>query len=107
MPSTVSVTKPAQQTKALELERPELGGVYNRLFEQKPSLKNEDKSLLRELPNGKKDYAHLFSYILVIKRLLKPEDFYCMKKDIINIKKKYSFVNMKYYGFCDDWEKSL
>lgn len=28
IPSTVSVTKPAQQTKALELESPELGGMF-------------------------------------------------------------------------------
>lgn len=28
IPNAVSVTKPAQQTKALELERPELGGIF-------------------------------------------------------------------------------
>lgn len=27
-PSTVRVTNPAQQTRALELERPELGGIF-------------------------------------------------------------------------------
>lgn len=81
--------------------------LYNRLFEQKPSLNKRELALLRELPDGTKDNAHLFGFILIAKRLLKSDEFRAMKNEIINLKQKYPFVDLKYYGFCDNWEKLL
>jgi membrane protein insertase Oxa1/YidC/SpoIIIJ len=44
--------------------------LYNRLFEQKPSLNKKEQKLLRVLPNGNKDNAHLFGFILIIMLVL-------------------------------------
>ena len=81
--------------------------LYNRLFEQKPKLSKYERSLLRIKTNGTIDDAHLYSFILVMKRLLPLEDFTEMKYEILYITQKYPFVNMKYYGFRDDWNTVL
>lgn len=77
--------------------------LYNRLFEQKAKLNKKERSLLRVLKNGKLDDAHLYSFIFVIKRLLSETDFNEMKSEIASLTAKYPFVNMKYYGFRNDW----
>lgn len=77
--------------------------LYNRLFEQRPKLNKKERSQLRVLKNGKIDDAHLYSFILVMKRLLNDSDFSDMKSEIALLTKKYPFVNMKYYGFRNDW----
>lgn len=81
--------------------------LYNRLFEQKPSLSKKELALLREMPDGTKDNAHLFGFILIAKKLLKKEEFASMKKEIVDLNTKYPFVRLKYYGFCDNWENVL
>lgn len=81
--------------------------LYNRLFEQKPSLNKRDFNLLRELPDGTRDNSHLFGFVLIAKRLLNSDEFASMKSDIKVLKNKYPFVDMKHYGFCDDWENLL
>ena len=81
--------------------------LYNRLFEQKPSLNKREFSLLRELPDGTKYNSHLFGFVLIAKRLLTFDEFDSMKNEIIDLKKKYPFVDLKHYGFCDNWEKLL
>lgn len=81
--------------------------LYNRLFEQKPKLNKDERLLLRVLKNGKEDDAHLFSFILVMKRLLTPDVFIEMKNEISLLTKKFPFVDMKYYGFRTDWANIL
>lgn len=81
--------------------------LYNRLFEQKPKLSKNERSLLQILKNGKTDDAHLYSFMFVIKRLLPKTDFNEMKSEIVSLIAKYPFVNMKYYGFRDDWSNVL
>ncbi|MEG1149097.1 MAG: Abi family protein [Niameybacter sp.] len=81
--------------------------LYNRLFEQKPSLNSRELSLLRVMKDGTVDNAHLFGFILIMKRLLSNEDFVFLKNGILNIQKKYPFVSMNYYGFRDDWQTTL
>ena len=81
--------------------------LYNRLFEQKPKLSKNERSLLRILKNGKIDDAHLYGFILVMKRLLTDKDFSDMKSEIALLTQKYPFVNMKYYGFRSDWSTVL
>ena len=78
--------------------------LYNRLFEQKPKLSKKDLKLLRDEEDGTKDNAHLFGFILLMRQILKPEDFSNMKKEIEDLSSRIPFVDMKYYGFCDDWQ---
>ena len=51
--------------------------------------------------------AHLYGFILVMKRLLTDKDFSDMKSEIALLTQKYPFVNMKYYGFRSDWSTVL
>ncbi len=81
--------------------------LYNRLFEQKPKLSKDERLLLRILKNGKADDAHLYSFIIVMKRLLASEDFDEMKNELISLTQKYPFVHMRYYGFNDNWLNML
>lgn len=81
--------------------------LYNRIFEQKPWLNKRELALLRKDKNGTIDNAHLFGFILIMRRLLKIEDFSEMIAEILVLKKRYPFVNMRYYGFNNDWEKLL
>ena len=81
--------------------------LYNRLFEQKPSLNRAELSLLYKTPNGLVDNSHLYGFILVMRRLLLPSDFSSMKNEIIGLTNKYSFVRMSYYGFRNDWKTLL
>ena len=81
--------------------------LYNRLFEQKPKLSRTELTFLQTLDNGELDNAHLYSFIIVMKRLLTTETFIDMKTEITVLIKKYPFVNMKYYGFRDDWKNVL
>ncbi len=81
--------------------------LYNRLFEQKPKLNKDERLLLRTLKNGNVDDAHLYSFIIIMKRLLLSEDFIRMKNELISLTHKYPFVHMRYYGFNDNWINML
>lgn len=81
--------------------------LYNRLFEQKPWLRKQEKALLISLPDGTVDNAHLYGFILIMRRLLKPYEFAEMKGEIASLSQKYPFVNLRYYGFREDWESVL
>lgn len=81
--------------------------LYNRLFEQKPWLKKQERALLIRNPDGKEDNAHLYGFILIMRRLLTKTEFDTMKIEIADLSRKYPFVNLKYYGFRKDWEKML
>ncbi len=76
--------------------------LYNRLFEQKPSLNKKQRQMLNKDDNGI-DNAHLFSYLLVMQRLLRKEDFVAMFEEISKLHSNYLFVNMRYYGFPENW----
>lgn len=80
------------------------GRLYNRLFEQKPWLNKKEQKLLRRDAGGHMDNAHLFGFVLIMRRLLKPDEFAAMKSEIAALTKKYPFVGMRYYGFAEDWE---
>lgn len=81
--------------------------LYNRLFEQKPPLNKKELKLLRMNKNGQVDNAHLYGYILIMRRLLPSEDFQELKNSILRLTEKYPFVRMDYYGFRDDWKEVL
>ena len=81
--------------------------IYNRLFEQKPSLNKKEKALLITNKDGTVDNAHFYGFILIMKRLLSPDSFSEMKNAITSLTKKYPFVRMDYYGFRSDWQQKL
>lgn len=81
--------------------------LYNRVFEQKPSLRPSEKKLLIIDKNGIIDNSHLYGFIFLMKRLLKKDDFSILKNEIINLTEKFPFVDMKHYGFRDDWKVKL
>lgn len=49
--------------------------IYNRLFEQKPSLNKQEKALLIKNKKGELDNAHFYGFLLIMKRLL-PADIF-------------------------------
>lgn len=81
--------------------------LFNRLFEQKPRLSKNERKLLILSPDGSVDNAHLYGFILIMRRLLKTCDFSAMKAEIMALTEKNPFVNMKHYGFRDDWKIML
>lgn len=81
--------------------------IYNRLFEQKPRLSKNELKLLRTRPDGSVDNAHLFSFILVTRRLLNPDQFRNLTDNIIELSEKYPFVSLTYYGFPENWSTIL
>ena len=81
--------------------------IYNRLFEQKPKLSSKEKELLLVKEDGNVDNEHLFSFILIMKRLLNQTQFESMLVEIASLNQKINFVNMAYYGFPNDWQNLL
>lgn len=81
--------------------------IYNRLFEQKPSLNKKEKALLIKNSKGELDNAHFYGFLLIMKRILPVDKFSEMKKSLIALTKKYPFIRMNYYGFRSDWEQKL
>ena len=62
--------------------------IYNRLFEQKPSLNK--KALLIKNSKGELDNAHFCGFLLIMRRLLPCDIFNEMKESIIALTKKIS-----------------
>ena len=81
--------------------------LFNRLFITKPDLNKKELALLNKDANGNPDNNKLFGYILIMKRLLSENEFSELKSKIIAICQKYPFVDMRYYGFCNDWQNKI
>lgn len=81
--------------------------IFNRLFEQKPSLSKKDRALLRINADGTIDNSHFYGFLLIMRRLLSTNEFYDMKSSIIDLSNKYPFVRLDYYGFRDNWENDI
>ena len=81
--------------------------LYNRIFQQKPWLSKAELSLLRKNANGTPDNAHLYGFLFIMKRMLSTSDFNEFKKKLIALSDRFSFVNMRYYGFRSDWRQRL
>ena len=64
--------------------------IYNRLFEQKPSLNKREKALLIRNNSGNIDNAHFYGFLIIMKRLLPADKFNEMKKSIFALTKKIS-----------------
>lgn len=81
--------------------------LYNRLFEQRPWLTKQEKSYLIKDSNGAVDNSHLYGFVFYMKRLLEPLDFCQFKTEVEELTNRIPFVNMKYYGFRDNWKTVL
>lgn len=81
--------------------------LYNRLFEQKPSLNKREWALLIQNDDGTADNAHLYGFILIMRRLLTRQEFSSFKESLIALSAQYPFVSLRYYGFRDDWKEML
>lgn len=68
------------------------------------------KKLLLQIENDGKteiDNAHLFGFILVMRRILSVTQFEKLKKSLESLSDKYLFVDMKHYGFPENWKEIL
>ena len=81
--------------------------LFNRLFEQKPTLSRAERSLLIQNKDGTVDNAHLYGFILVMRRLLEPSDYKNLYSNLQSLSDRYSYVDMRHYGFRYDWKKQL
>ena len=81
--------------------------IYNRLFEQKPSLNKKEQALLRFNDNGTMDNAHFFGFFLIMKRLLPSDNYISLKNEVLELSKKYPFVRLNYYGFPKEWNSKI
>lgn len=81
--------------------------LYARVFSQKPELSNDEKSLLRKKENGDPVSEFVFSYLLALRRFLLKKEFLNLKYDIHRIHSFYPDVDLKYYGFPDNWEEAM
>ncbi len=81
--------------------------LFNRLFEQKPSLNKTEKALLVRDDKGNIDNAHLFGFLLIMRRILSKRHFAEFKDRLMLLADKYPFVNMRHYGFREDWREKL
>ncbi len=70
-------------------------------------MNKEERALLRTNKDGSLDNAHLYGFLLIMKRLLLSTEFESLKKEIIQLTQKYPFVRMDYYGFRADWQEKL
>lgn len=83
------------------------GRLFNRKFNTKPDLNKKEKELLLKNKDGDPDNSHLFGYVINIMRLAQPSDWLCFKDSLIDLCNKYPFVDMSYYGFCNEWYNKL
>lgn len=81
--------------------------LYNRLFITKPSLNKYEQAILPKDDSGNPDNSRLFGFIINIKRLLSKDQFLSFKNDIMLLRHKYPFVDMKHYGFCENWSRVI
>lgn len=81
--------------------------LYNRIFQQKPSLSRKELSFLYRDANGIVDNSHLYGFLFIIKRMLSQKDFSILKKKLISLSDRFPFVDMRYYGFRNDWKQIL
>ena len=81
--------------------------LYNRLFEQKPSLNKKEIAQLIKYQDGTVDNSHLYGFILIMRRLLTTREFADFKNKLMALTAKYPFISMKYYGFREDWKNML
>ena len=76
--------------------------LYNRTFKRKPTLSKKQKQML----SGNND--KLFSYLLIIKQMMNNNSYYkYIYQRIADTIKKHNRIDVKCYGFPDNWMDCL
>ncbi|MBO4852053.1 MAG: Abi family protein [Schwartzia sp.] len=78
--------------------------LYNRLFQQKPSLNKKERALLRRTSDKSIDNAHLYGFLFIMKRMASEKAFCELKNQLEILSEQYPFVDLRYYGFREDWK---
>lgn len=84
------------------------GRLYNRSFTIKPKISNRDKNLLLTNSSGSVVADKLFSQIIALQNLCPKKNMwldFCF--DFLVLTETYPDVNIKAYGFPDDWRVKL
>lgn len=84
------------------------GRLYNRSFTIKPRLDKKDKNLLLVNSSGNIVLDKLFSQVLALQNLCPKKNMwldFCY--DLFVLIETYPRVNIKAYGFPDDWKEKL
>lgn len=85
------------------------GRLFNRQIPFSLRLGKKDKLIFKN--NGisiNKATKQLFAYLIVMKKMI-PDDrvWNTFTSRLVDLKNKYPFVRLDYYGFTEDWEKLL
>lgn len=89
--------------------------LFNRVFYRKPALSSKESKLLNYSESSQlygfkqsaPDNSHLYGFILVMKSLLRDNDFDALKSSIIALEARYPKIDMGYYGFPKGWESTI
>lgn len=85
------------------------GRLFNRQIPFSLRLSKKDKQIFKN--DGisiNKATKQLFAYLIVMKKMIPDERVWnTFTSRLIDLKNKYPFVRLDYYGFTKDWEKIL
>ena len=85
------------------------GRIFNRQIPFSLRLSGKDKQIFKN--NGmsiNKATKQLFAYLIVMKKMIPDERVWnTFALRLVDLKSKYPFVRLTYYGFTEDWEKLL
>lgn len=85
------------------------GRLFNRQIPFSLRLGKKDKQIFKDNNISiNKATKQLFAYLIVMKKMIPDEDVWStFTSRLVDLKNKYSFVRLDYYGFVEDWEKIL
>ena len=85
------------------------GRQFNRQIPFSLRLGKNDKLIFKN--NGisiNKATKQLFAYLIVMKKMIPDDNVWnTFTSRLVDLKNKYPFVRLDYYGFTEDWEKLL
>lgn len=85
------------------------GRLFNRQIPFSLRLEKKDKLIFKN--NGisiNKATKQLFAYLIVMKKMILDDGVWnTFTSRLVDLKNKYPFVRLDYYGFTEDWEKLL
>jgi len=85
------------------------GRLFNRQIPFSLRLGKKDKLVLKN--NGismNKATKQLFAYLIVMKKMIPNDEIWdAFTSRLVDLKNKYPFVRLDYYGFTEDWKKIL
>lgn len=85
------------------------GRLFNRQIPFSLRLSKKDKQIFRNNEMSiNKTTKQLFAYLIVMKKMIPDERIWnTFTSRLVDLKNKYPFVRLDYYGFTEEWEKIL